>query len=220
MEKVLMIIDIQRNYKPHFAEEYIDSIGSFLKKNHTKYEDIIGIIDLNHYSKESEHNTFFGDYVPKSIDKYINTYLFKEYELFLSYDAMDSQNVDYRVLDSIEYSKEFEFKFGSVFKIYDKHALAKDSFSVYYLTPEVVRKLKILKGKKISIIGGGLSNCVKVTCEILEILNLDYEILTEYCYEIDYKTKEEKREVSKESLQDWTYIENDINSIYYSFRQE
>lgn len=220
MDKILMIIDIQGSYKAHFNEEYIDSIESFLKESHTEYEDIIGMIDLNHYSEESEYSTFFGDYVPKSIDKYINTYLFKEYELFLTYDAMESQNVDYTALDGVEYSKEFEFKFGSVFKIYDKHALAKDTFSVYYLTPEVVKKLKSLKGKKISIIGGGLNNCVKVTCEILEVLNLNYEILTEYCYQIAHNTEKEKTEPSKESLQKWTYVKNDVKSIYYSFRQE
>lgn len=217
MEKVLIVVDIQGMYNSHFNEEYINNIEGFLKKHHSRYEDIIGLIDLNHYSDESEYNSFLGDYVPKSIYKYVNTYLFKEYELFLPYDVMESQNIDYTILDSIEYSKEFEYWFGSIFKIYDKHALAKDSFSVSYLTPEVVEKLKNLKGKKISLIGGGLNNCIKVTSDILEALNLDCEILTEYCYKIEDNVEKEKSGFSKESLHDWTYVKNNINSIYYSF---
>lgn len=188
-KKVLVIVDIQKDYGEYFSYSYLKKVYSFLNKNRNKYEKIYMLYEPTF--KTINNNPVDGisfitkDSIP--ICKLYNT----EYSIKVTglenedkiIELYKSENTD-----SIVYS-EGEVMINDVsYNSYDNNGNATKHirYRIDFISNEMRKMIKEITNEnyEVDLIGGGLSKCVKITQDILNKKNIKTNILKDYCYEI------------------------------------
>lgn len=177
--KTLLIVDIQSKFRNSFDENYLDETINYLKKNAKKYDKIVSIM---------EKNVSEGDYIPSEIHQKLNYYpIFKCYDA--SYTKKKLESSTNFTINKGEISANIEIPMGS-FLLREQEGYiignrSENSIEMDYMNKGLYNLLNSLRYDEITIIGGGLYNCVRKTQKFLEFLDINSTIDSENCYTIE-----------------------------------
>lgn len=177
--KTLLIVDIQSKYRNSFSEDYLDSTLKYLDTNERKYDKIVLIM---------EKFVSNGDYIPSEIYKKLNYYpIFKCYNA--SYTKKKLENSKNFTINKGEIKSNIEIPMGSfLLQEQDGYIIGNrtnNSIEMDYMNKGLYLLLNSLRNDDITIIGGGLHNCVKKTQNFLSFLDIKSTIDSENCYTIE-----------------------------------
>ena len=138
-----------------------------------------------------ENKQLKGDFLPKTISDKITSYpVFKCYDASHTYEKIKrSQNFtifEGHILPLVRIADgEFTLNEGNEgYIIGTKDGTA---FNLDYINKDLYMLLKSLDGDEISIIGGGIDNCVRRTKNFLKFMDIKSKVLRDFCYTIDKK---------------------------------
>lgn len=177
--KTLFIVDIQSKFRNSFDEDYLDETISYLNRNGKDYDKIVCIM---------EKNVSEGDYIPKEIFDKLSYYpVFKLYEA--SYTRNKLLNSSHFNIDKGSITANVEIPMGSfLFKEEGGYVIGnrtEKSVELDFICNGLYQLLNSLRGDDITIVGGGLYNCVEKTKKFLTFMDIDSKIDKEYCYTIE-----------------------------------
>lgn len=177
--KTLFIVDIQSKFRNSFNEEYLDETISYLNKKGKDFDKIVCIM---------EKNVSEGDYVPKEVFEKLTYYpVFKLYEA--SYTREKLLNSTHFNINKGEITSNVEIPMGSfIFKENGGYIIGNrtnTSISMDFVCNGLYQLLNSLRDDDITIVGGGLYNCVKKTQDFLNFMGIDSVIDKEYCYTLE-----------------------------------
>lgn len=177
--KTLLIVDIQSKFRNSFDEDYLNETIDYLNKTKHKYEKIVCIM---------EKNIIEGDYIPSEIYKKLNYYpIFKCYNASYTRDKLkNSKNF---TINKGDITCNVDIPYGSfLFKEQDGFIIGNrtnNSIEMDYMNKGLYYLLNSLRDDDITLIGGGLYNCVRKTQKFLKFLDIDSSIDINMCYTIE-----------------------------------
>lgn len=175
-KQILIVVDVQRAYSPHFSEDYVEKVQTIVENGNWD-EIIIRFVGDDEYTvteQESEHkshHTFYEDsrYIPPFLNK-------KEYkfsERWFGYE-LDEDNEQTEVVS------------GKIYHVKDDGGwyMCESPNGDWYCP---TREIENLLGKEaeITIIGGFKKQCVKEVQDFLELMGEKVNVLDEYCFNED-----------------------------------
>lgn len=175
-KQILIVVDVQRAYAPHFSEEYVQKVQAFIENG--KWDDIIvRFVGDDEYtvteqeSEDKQQHTFYKDsrYIPSFLNR--SDYEFSE--RWFGYEMDDDKEHIEIVAEKIYHVKE------------DGGWYMSESPNGDWYCP--TREIENLLGKEaeITIIGGFKDQCVKEVQDFLELMGEQVHVLDEYCFNED-----------------------------------
>lgn len=192
--KSLLIIDVQNTYIEYINKK--DSVLSNIEKLAKNHDNVIYLYDnISGQDLYSEiPDDWLEGYNEESFYDSFNYIIEKQYGFFR--DFMDSYNLGLEVEEIIKLGK-FCLKEGisdirdinenqETLKRFNKHFLnskiTPDIFDVYSFWIPLDLCDELRSYSSFTVVGGGLNECLKEVCILLDILDIKYQIEYTCCY--------------------------------------
>lgn len=198
MKKALVIVDVQTSFGKYYSYSYLKKVYSFIRNNTKNYEKIYSLyqplIDIDLELAEDSMVSFITDNSIPICKMYDDNYTFS----LINKDELDKYN------SSLKF--EYENKLERVVKLFknlntdtikvsngelllrklDYYILPERSHRVEFISNQMLDMIKDLQENKyeVDIIGGGLTKCVSITHDILNIKGIKCNVLDKLCYDI------------------------------------
>ncbi|WP_019850281.1 hypothetical protein [Desulfitobacterium sp. PCE1] len=209
----LLVVDIQKTYSRFYNLNYLLKVKRFLA-NHS-FEDIRMLIDVF-------EEIYSGEFIPSFIDKSLTGEpIFKQYCTDFAMNLLEEEGIDVA-----EFKQELlnnhcilPFHDGLMALIEpsfipDYKVCHSDNLQEYlleYLPPAFKDYLHSCQGSKVHIIGGGYGECVYITKQILDLLNIRNCIHSNYCYEMNPYSSLSYPPLDKGTKEvNWSFKRNDF----------
>ncbi|MGI1659504.1 MAG: hypothetical protein ACRKFN_11040 [Desulfitobacterium sp.] len=183
----LLLVDIQKSYSHFYNFNYLLKVKRFLSKH--SFEDITLLIDIF-------EDSYLGEFIPTFIDQSLSIQpIFKQYCSDLAHRLLNEEGLDSTEikLELLKHNCTMPFHDGLLVLLEPSHipnyqCRPHENFEGYlleYLPPAFKSYLDSCQGSKVHLIGGGYGECVHLTKQILDLVNIPNCIHAKYCYEIN-----------------------------------
>lgn len=167
MGKVLVIVDVQKEFDEYIQHDLVDSLSKYAEK----FDKVYQIWDTHNGTVAPTHS--FPNQIDSIPKKYGNKHFNEKVKKFIK-----------KIEDSSEEGRTFKLKDedGYIVRIKNNHHW-------FYVNPEIVELIEKIKNDKIILAGGADGECLEDVYQSFKALGLKVHINKKYTYSA--KTKQE-----------------------------